>query len=69
MHSEKRFDQSVQLAAAFIANGDIRLGNDFYGSQVHERLGDLIAMLYKTLEQARDNVGSHLIPPDPEGGN
>jgi len=69
MQSEKRFDQAVQLAAAFIANGDIRIGDDLLKSQAHAKLSDLIAVLYETLQQARANVGSHLIPPNPEEEN
>ena len=57
MQSEKLFDQAVQLAAAFVANGDIRLqGRLGKRPQELERLGDLIAQLYETLRTARDNV-------------
>lgn len=59
MQSEKLFDQAVQLAAAFVANGDIRLQGRL-GTGKHpqelERLGDLIAELYEVLHTARDNV-------------
>ena len=57
MQSEKLFDQAVQLAAAFVANGDIRLqGRLGKRPQELDRLGDLIAELYEMLHTARDNV-------------
>ena len=50
MQSEKLFDQAVQLAAAFVANGDIRLqGRTDARGQAQEMLGELIASLYETL--------------------
>lgn len=54
MVDETRFNQAVQLAAAFVANGDIRLGNSTRDdSQAPAMLGDLIPTLYRTLEAAR----------------
>ena len=55
MQSERLFEQAVQLAAAFVANGDIRLGGDTRSSsQAQDMLADLIPSLYETLSRARD---------------
>lgn len=57
MQTEKRFDQAVTLAAAFVANGDIRLGNDLGpDSDTQAKLVDLVTSLYRTLETARQQV-------------
>ena len=57
MQSEKLFEQAVQLAAAFVANGDIRLSRSTKAnSEAQGMLADLIPALYKTLEQARAAV-------------
>lgn len=57
MQSERLFEQAVQLAAAFVANGDIRLGsNTNGGTQAQEMLADLIPTLYETLALAREKV-------------
>lgn len=57
MKTEKRFDQAVQLAAAFVANGDIRLGGSTRAdSQAQQMLIDLISTLYQTLEKAQAAV-------------
>lgn len=57
MQTEKRFDQAVRLAAAFVANGDIRLGSDFgLDSDAQAKLADLVTTLYHTLETARQQV-------------
>lgn len=57
MKSEKLFDQAVQLAAAFVANGDIRLERDMReGTVPMQQLADLIPSLYKMLEAARANL-------------
>lgn len=57
MHSEKLFDQAVQLAAGFVANGDIRLnGTTREDSTAMAMLADLIPTLYQTLLQARQNT-------------
>lgn len=64
MDSEKTFDQAVRLAAAFIANGDIRLGgNTRSDTEAQAMLADLIPTLYQTLSRARGNVG---LPPRAE---
>ncbi len=53
MQSERRFEQAVQLAAAFVANGDIRLrGSTRTTSDACAMLNDLIPALYQTLEKA-----------------
>lgn len=47
---EQRFGQAVQLAAAFVANGDIRLnGSTREDSQAMAMVGDLIGSLYNKL--------------------
>lgn len=57
MQSEKLFEQAVQLAAAFVANGDIRLARSTRANtEAQAMLADLIPALYKTLEQARESV-------------
>lgn len=50
---EAVFGQAVQLAAAFVANGDIRLGQDHGNSTAHDELIDLIADLYQDLLDAQ----------------
>ncbi len=58
MDSEKTFDQAVQLTAAFIANGDIRIGGNTRGdTDAQAMLADLIPTLYQTLLRARANAG------------
>lgn len=53
MISEKRFEQAVTLAAAFVANGDIRLGDSTQPDTVAmQKLADLIPSLYQALETA-----------------
>ena len=53
MQSERRFEQAVQLAAAFVANGDIRLcGSTRPGSDSFAMLADLIPAIYETLTKA-----------------
>lgn len=47
---QKRLDRAAQLAAAFVANGDIRLsGNTREDSTAMAMLGDLLASLYAKL--------------------
>jgi len=48
-----QFDRAVQLAAAFVANGDIRFEQDAAkNTLMQDRLARLIADLYETLNQA-----------------
>ena len=57
MQSERLFEQAVQLAAAFVANGDIRLGGSTRPtSQAAAMLADLIPALYETLQKAREQT-------------
>lgn len=57
MQSEKTFEQAVQLAGTFVANGDIRMGRDVReGSVAMEQLADLIPSLYQMLIEARENT-------------
>lgn len=64
MQSERLFEQAVQLAAAFVANGDIRLaGSTRAGSQAQAMLADLIPALYETLERAREHT---VLRPPPQ---
>ena len=53
MIDEKVFEQAVQLAAAFVANGDIRLGLDLEDSQGIAMLEDLIPVLCRSLAAAK----------------
>ena len=47
---QRRLDRATQLAAAFVANGDIRLGgNTRDDSTAMAMLGDLIDTLYAKL--------------------
>lgn len=57
MQSEKLFDQAVRLAAAFVANGDIRLdGSTREDSDAQAKLADLIPSLYQTLSRVKRTV-------------
>lgn len=62
MQSERLFEQAVQLAAAFVANGDIRLANGntqgWQKSQAQQKLADLIPSIYETLQIARDQIAA-----------
>ena len=57
----------MQLAAAFIANGDIRLarGNTRSSSDTQAQIADLIDTLYQTLERSRSLVAQPPEPPQP----
>ena len=55
---EQRFNQAVQLAGAFVANGDIRLmGSTREDSEAMHMLVDLIGSLYVKLGEAHDAAG------------
>lgn len=55
---EAQFDQAVRLAAAFVANGDIRLGGSTRSdSEAMEMLSDLIGTLHEKLGEARFAAG------------
>lgn len=57
MKDEQRFVQAVQLAAAFVANGDIRLNKSGPLSESAERmLADLIPDLYDALQRAEHRI-------------
>lgn len=61
MQSERLFEQAVQLATAFVANGDIRLAGNTRGwqnSQAQQMLADLIPSIYETLQRARDQIAA-----------
>ncbi len=54
---EESFAQAVQLAAGFVANGDIRLGGDTQPSSDSAlMLCDLIPTLYAVVEHARSTI-------------
>ncbi len=54
---DKRLDRAVQLAAAFIANGDIRLGGSTReNTPGMAMLEDLIATLYARLGQIEQKL-------------
>ena len=55
---EKTFDQAVHLAAAFVANGDLRLagGSTDEGQNSMAQLGDLIRTLCIVLAEQRSNL-------------
>ena len=55
---EAAFAQAVQLAAAFVANGDIRLGGSTQpDSQALTMLGELIVSLHENISTARRHLG------------
>lgn len=57
MQTEERFAQAVQLAAAFVANGDIRLGRSTGpDSDAQAMLADLIVTLHSTLQRAQARI-------------
>lgn len=58
MIDKKRFEQAVSLAAAFVANGDIRLGRDKIdrNSTPFLLLQDTIVATYEMLAVAEDEV-------------
>ena len=62
MQSERLFEQAVQIAAAFVANGDIRLADSntqgWQTSRAQQMLADLIPSVYETLQRARDQIGA-----------
>jgi len=59
MQSERRFEQAVQLAAAFVSNGDIRLhGSTRSTSDACAMLKDLIPALYETLAAAHQECAT-----------
>lgn len=62
MQSERLFEQAVQIAAAFVANGDIRLADNnaqgWQTSRAQQMLADLIPSVYETLQRARDQIAA-----------
>ena len=54
MTRDQVFAQAVQLAASFVANGDIRMGNSTQGGQGLDQLSDLICTLYEKLNRCYD---------------
>lgn len=58
MPKEKKLEQAVTLASAFIANGDIRIQN----APIREEstpllmLEDLVVEIYKTLDKVEDRL-------------
>ena len=64
MQSEKAFEQAVQLAAAFVSNGDIRLGTDQRSRQrALDLLAELIPALLDSVDRAREQVAAGGQPP------
>lgn len=54
---DKRLSRAVELAAAFVANGDIRLkGSTRIEGDGVVMLGDLIVTLYAKLEEVEQKV-------------
>lgn len=54
---DTQFDQAVRLAAAFVANGDIRLDGGTRRDQIGlDKLKDLIETLHELVGDARDGV-------------
>jgi hypothetical protein len=54
---EKIFSHAVTIAAAFIANGDIRCGGSTREeSTAMAQLSDLLPTLYKVIAEARESV-------------
>lgn len=55
--AETDFSYAIQLAAAFVANGDLRL----QAGLPHSELRDLIGSLYTTVVAARQQVAAQPI--------
>ncbi|MFZ2948803.1 MAG: hypothetical protein WA003_04900 [Desulfuromonadaceae bacterium] len=54
---ETVFSHAVTIAAAFVANGDIRCGgNTNENTTAMAQLGDLLPTLYKVIYEARGNA-------------
>ena len=54
---ERIFDQAVTIAAAFVSNGDIRLGGSTKKDSIAmAMLHDVIVAAYAVLEDAQKNV-------------
>ena len=55
--NDKRLDRAIQLAAAFVANGDVRLGNSTRNdSTAMAMLDDLITTLYDRLLEVEQKI-------------
>lgn len=54
MTRDQVFAQAVQLAAAFVANGDIRMGTSTQEGQGLDQLADLVCTLYAKLNRCYD---------------
>lgn len=57
------FAHAVQLAAAFVANGDIRIRNGIHSGGSMQEIADLIPALYRTLECALEECAEPTQPP------
>lgn len=56
---DKRLGRAIQLAAAFVANGDIRMGNSTRSdSTAMAMLDDLITSLYDRLLEVEQKIHS-----------
>lgn len=60
-----RFAHAVQLAAAFVANGDIRIGKGIRKGGALQEIGDLIPELYRMLEDVAEECTEPHQPPSP----
>ena len=59
MTRDQVFAQAVQLAAAFVANGDIRMGNTTREDSVAmEKMTDLICSIYANVQRCYDRCTS-----------
>ncbi len=57
MNPQDRYRMAVELAAAFVANGDIRLGAGIRAEADWAlRLGDLIPTLYEVLQKSEEQI-------------
>jgi hypothetical protein len=56
------FAHAVALAAAFVANGDIRLGKGIHSGSALPQIEDLIPALYQSLAQARQTCADATEP-------
>lgn len=54
-YSAVQFDQAVRLAAAFVANGDIRIdGSTRRDQDGLDKLQDLIGTLYEVIDRSKE---------------
>jgi len=60
MNNDKQFDLAVQLACAFVANGDFHL-EKIRNDSSDEALVNLIIKMYRTLDVAQNGVWRYAV--------